>query len=177
MHALCFSFLLKETIPYSFSGQHIFLMAFSHYTQVWLHYLGTEKSNDLCLYHEKDDMFSIELEVSESKEFLFVASESKVTRFVFFFDISKPAKGLMPLTPRLDGIDTSVSHRGNHFFIIRRSDECFNSELLACPLDNISATTVLLPHRERYICNLCIFTIWCNFIFVLVLYLGVWCNL
>ncbi|KAG5521349.1 hypothetical protein RHGRI_033792 [Rhododendron griersonianum] len=118
--------------------------------KVWLHYLGTEKSNDLCLYHEKDDMFSIELEASESKEFLFVASGSKVTRFVFFFDISKPEKGLMPLTPRLDGIDTSVSHRGNHFFILRRSDECFNSELLACPLDNISATTVLLPHRERY---------------------------
>ncbi|KAG5521351.1 hypothetical protein RHGRI_033792 [Rhododendron griersonianum] len=116
--------------------------------KVWLHYLGTEKSNDLCLYHEKDDMFSIELEASESKEFLFVASGSKVTRFVFFFDISKPEKGLMPLTPRLDGIDTSVSHRGNHFFILRRSDECFNSELLACPLDNISATTVLLPHRE-----------------------------
>ncbi|KAI8527496.1 hypothetical protein RHMOL_Rhmol12G0080000 [Rhododendron molle] len=119
--------------------------------KVWLHYLGTEKSDDLCLYHEMDDMFSIELEASESKEFLFVASESKVTRFVFFFDISKPAKGLMPLTPRLDGIDTSVSHRGNYFFIIRRSDECFNSELLACPLDNISATTVLLPHRERVV--------------------------
>ncbi|GFS39690.1 prolyl oligopeptidase family protein [Actinidia rufa] len=116
--------------------------------KVWLHNLGTEQSNDMCLYHEKDDMFNIELAASESKKFLFVASESKTTRFVFYFDISKPENGLLPLTPRVDGIDTSVSHRGNHFFITRRSEEFFNSEVLACPLDNTSATTILLPHRE-----------------------------
>ncbi|XP_028052990.1 uncharacterized protein LOC114257432 isoform X1 [Camellia sinensis] len=116
--------------------------------KVWLHNLGMEQSNDLCLYHEKDDMFSVRVEASESKKFLFIASASKTTTFVFYFDISKPENGLMQLTPRLDGIDTSVSHRGNHFFIKRRSDQFFNSELLACPLDNISATSVLIPHRE-----------------------------
>ncbi|CAK9143075.1 unnamed protein product [Ilex paraguariensis] len=115
--------------------------------KVWLHVLGTDQSDDSCLYHEKDNMFSLDLEASESKKFLFVASESKITRFVFYLDTSKPENGLMLLTPRLDGIDTSVSHRGSHFFIRRRSEEIFNSELLVCPLDNISATTVLLPHR------------------------------
>ncbi|XP_052185758.1 uncharacterized protein LOC127797176 [Diospyros lotus] len=116
--------------------------------KVWLHKLGEEQSCDLCLYHEKDDMFSVDVVASESKQYLFVASESKTTRFVFYFDISKPGNQLVPLTPRLDGIDTSVSHRGTHFFITRRSDEFFNSELVACPVDNVSATTVLLPHRE-----------------------------
>ncbi|CAI9097067.1 OLC1v1033369C3 [Oldenlandia corymbosa var. corymbosa] len=115
--------------------------------KVWLHKLGTEQSSDTCLYQEKDDMFSLDLEASESKKFLFVASESKITRFVFYLDTSKPEIGLTNLTPRVVGIDTSVSHRGNHFFIKRRSDECFNSELLACPIDDASATTVILPHR------------------------------
>ena len=116
---------------------------------MWLHKLGTDQSNDTCLYHEKDDMFSLDLVAAESKKFLFVESESKVTRFIFSLDTAKPEDGLTVLTPRLDGIDTSVSHRGNHFFIKRRSDDFFNSELLACPVDNISATTVLIPHRER----------------------------
>ncbi|XP_059633292.1 uncharacterized protein LOC132276057 [Cornus florida] len=116
--------------------------------KVWIHRLGSEQSKDSCLYHEKDDMFSLSLEVSESKKFLFVGSESKITRFVFYLDISQSENGLMVLTPRLDGIDTSVSHRGNNFFIKRRSEDFFNSELLACPVDNITATTVLLPHRE-----------------------------
>ncbi|XP_057796875.1 uncharacterized protein LOC131012924 isoform X1 [Salvia miltiorrhiza] len=115
--------------------------------KVWLHKLGTEQSLDHCLYHEKDDMFSLHLASSESKKFLFVESESKITKFLFYLDVSKPEGGLTVLTPRLDGIDTSASHRGNHFFIKRRSDECFNSEILACPLDNTSVTTVILPHR------------------------------
>ncbi|XP_019266762.1 PREDICTED: uncharacterized protein LOC109244172 [Nicotiana attenuata] len=115
--------------------------------KVWLHKLGTNQSDDSCLYHEKDETFSLDLQASESKKYLFVASESKITRFVFYLDTSKPENGLLVLTPRMTGIDTSASHRGNHFFIQRRSDECFNSELLACPVENISATTVLLPHR------------------------------
>lgn len=115
--------------------------------KVWLHRLGTEQSSDSCLYHEKDDMFSLDLEASESKKFLFVGSESKTTRFIFYLDISNPDNELITLTPRVDGIDTTASHRGNHFFVKRRSDECFNSELVACSIDDLSETMVLLPHR------------------------------
>ncbi|KAL0000284.1 hypothetical protein SO802_019886 [Lithocarpus litseifolius] len=116
--------------------------------RAWLHKLGEEQSSDTCLYHEKDDTFSLDLQASESKKFLFVASESINTSFNFYLDVSKPEDGLQFLTPRVDGIDTSVSHRGNHFFIKRRTKEFFNSEVIACPLDNTSETTLLLPHRE-----------------------------
>lgn len=116
--------------------------------KVWLHKLGTEQATDSCLYHEKDDMFSLDLGASESKKYIFVLSNSKITGFIFYLDVARPESGLMTLTPRLDGIDTSASHRGNHFIITRRSDEVFNSEVLACPVDNTSATTLLVPHRE-----------------------------
>ncbi|KAG5619802.1 hypothetical protein H5410_005020 [Solanum commersonii] len=115
--------------------------------KVWLHKLGTNPLDNSCLYHENDETFSLDLQASESKKYLFIASESKITRFVFYLDTLKPENGLVVLTSRVTGIDTSASHRGNHFFIKRRSDECFNSELLACLVENISATTVLLPHR------------------------------
>ncbi|KAK9091405.1 hypothetical protein Sjap_024582 [Stephania japonica] len=116
--------------------------------KVWLHKLESEQSSDLCLYHEKDDIFSLDLQASESKRFLFVGSESKTTRFVSYIDTSMLDTGLVALTPRSEGIDTSVSHRGNQFFIKRRTKDYFNSELLACPIDDVSATTLLLPHRE-----------------------------
>lgn len=116
---------------------------------MWLHKLDLEQSSDSCLYHEKDDTFSLDLHASESEKFLFIASESKTTRFVSYLDASKPEDGLKVLTLRMNGIDSAASHRGNHFFITRRSDKFFNSELVACPLDNTSATTVLIPHRER----------------------------
>ncbi|XP_078427385.1 prolyl oligopeptidase family protein [Wolffia australiana] len=116
--------------------------------KVWLHVLGTEQSTDRCLYHEKDDMFSLDLEVSESKDYLFVSSESKNTRFVFYLDVVKQEEGLVQLTSRVDGIATTASHRGNHFFIQRRTEELYNSELLVCSVDDPSKTTVILPHRE-----------------------------
>lgn len=116
--------------------------------KVWLHKLGTNQFDDSCLYHENDETFSLDLQASESKKYLFIASESKITRFVFYLDTSTPENGLVVLTSHMTGIDTSASHRGNHFFIKRRSDDCSNSELLVCPVENISATTVLLPHRR-----------------------------
>ncbi|XP_050232530.1 uncharacterized protein LOC130014515 [Mercurialis annua] len=116
--------------------------------KVWLHKLGTDQSTDTCLYHEKDDKFSLDLHASESEHYLFVVSDSKLTRFVLYIDVSKPEDGAKVLTPRVDGVDTSVTHRGNHFIIQRRTDELFNSELVACPMNNISDTTVLIPHRE-----------------------------
>ncbi|BAF20571.1 uncharacterized protein [Oryza sativa Japonica Group] len=116
--------------------------------KVWLHMLESNQSDDICLYHEKDDMFSLGLQTSESKQYLFVESGSKNTSFIFYLDISKQSKELVVLTPCVYGIDTTASHRGNHFYIKRRSEEFYNSELIACPLDNVAETTVLLPHRE-----------------------------
>ena len=53
--------------------------------EVWLHKLGSDQSSDICLYHEKDDMFSLDLQASESKQYLFVGLESKNKRFIFIW--------------------------------------------------------------------------------------------
>ncbi|KAL6603402.1 hypothetical protein ACP70R_043763 [Stipagrostis hirtigluma subsp. patula] len=114
----------------------------------WLRNLG---ESDTCLYEEIDEKFSLGLRVSESKQYIFVESTSKNTSFIFYLDLSTQSEDLSVLTPRVDGTDTTASHRGNHFFIRRRSHELYNSELVACPLDNLAETTILLPHRERNI--------------------------
>ena len=88
----------------------------------------------VCLYHEKDGTFSRGLQASERKQYL----------FIFYLDISNQSKELVVLTPHVDGIGTTTSHCGNHFYIKSRSDEFYNSELVVCPLDNIAVTTVLL---------------------------------
>ncbi|KAL4597770.1 hypothetical protein ACB092_11G013000 [Castanea dentata] len=119
--------------------------------EVYLHNLRTKQASDKCLYHEEDDKFSLYVHASEDKKFLFVTSESKTTSFNYYLDVSKPEDGLKAVTRREEGIDTSVSRRGNHFFILRRTDEFFNSEVVACPvacpLDK-TAETIVLSHRE-----------------------------
>ncbi|KAE8660951.1 Prolyl oligopeptidase family protein isoform 2 [Hibiscus syriacus] len=73
----------------------------------WLHKLGSDQCNDSMLYHEKDDMFSLGLQASESENFLFISSGSAVTSFVFYLEVCKLDEGLKVLTPRIQGIDTS----------------------------------------------------------------------
>ncbi|KAK8923930.1 hypothetical protein KSP39_PZI019831 [Platanthera zijinensis] len=116
--------------------------------KVWSHKLLSDQSSDLCLYHEKDDTFSLDVYASESKQYLFVQSWSYNTQFIMYLDIYKQEGGLMTLTPRIHGIQTKASHSRNHFFIKRTSDEIFNSELVYCPIDNTSETHTLIPHQE-----------------------------
>lgn len=54
------------------------------------------------------------------------------------------------LSPHIKGEDYDVTHQGDHFYFVRRSEEAFNLELLVAPVENISALSVLLPHRFRY---------------------------
>ncbi|KAK8923589.1 hypothetical protein KSP39_PZI019841 [Platanthera zijinensis] len=118
------------------------------YQKVWSHKLLSDQSSDLCLYHEKNDTFSVYVYASESKQYLFVQSWSDNTQFIMYLDVYKQEGGLMTLTPRIYGIQTKASHNRNHFFIKRTSDELFNSELVYCLIDNPSETHILIPHRE-----------------------------
>ncbi|MCO5556010.1 hypothetical protein L7F22_009554 [Adiantum nelumboides] len=115
--------------------------------KVWRHKLGTEQSEDVLLYHEKNDEFYLDLYKSESQEYLFVSSSSKITQFVLSLKVEDSSQEFKPLTPHVTGTDFSVTHRGGHFFIQKRNDEVYNSELLVCPVESVSDTTVLLPHR------------------------------
>lgn len=115
--------------------------------KVWRHKLDAEQSEDILLYHEMDEEFYLDLYAAESKEYLFVCSGSKTTQFVLYLSVDDTLQELKLLTPRITGTDTLVSHRGGHFFIQRRSEDLYNSELLVCPVESVSTTTVLLPHR------------------------------
>ncbi|KAI5075235.1 hypothetical protein GOP47_0009311, partial [Adiantum capillus-veneris] len=116
--------------------------------KVWRHKLGTEQSEDILLYHERNEEFYLDLSKSESQEFLFVSSSSKITQFVLSLKVKDISQEFKPLTPNVTGTDFSVTHRGGHFFIQKRNDEVYNSELLVCPIESVTDTAVLLPHRS-----------------------------
>ncbi|XVF82715.1 hypothetical protein PTKIN_Ptkin16aG0071300 [Pterospermum kingtungense] len=117
--------------------------------KAWLHKLGSDQFSDSCLYHKNDDMFSLDLQASESEKLMFIASERIMAKFVFYLDVFKLEERLRVLTSWTNGIDTSVSHRRNHFFFQRKSDELFNSEQLTCLADNKFATRALIPYKEN----------------------------
>lgn len=119
--------------------------------QVWRHKLGAQQSEDVLLYHEKNEEFFIYFYKSESGEFLFLCSATETTQFVLYMKVDDPSQEFRSLTPQVTDTDFFVSHRGEHFLIEKRNNESYNSELLVCHVDSVSDTTVLLQHRPRYI--------------------------
>lgn len=117
--------------------------------KVWHHKLDAQQSEDILLYHEADEEFYLGLSKSESQEYLFVSSASKITQFVLYLKVDDTSQEFKPLTPHVTGTDFTVSHRGGHFFIQKRNDEVYNSELLVCPVESVSNAAVILPHRPR----------------------------
>jgi len=115
--------------------------------KAWRHRLDTDQSEDACIYHEEDEEFYLDLQKSESEQYIFVVSGTKVTQFVLYLSAINPAGEMKLLSPKIEGEDYSATHRGAHFFFTRRSDDIFNSELLVAPVDNPSALSVLLSHR------------------------------
>lgn len=112
--------------------------------------MGIDQSEDKCLYHEDNEEYYLELHKSESQEYIFLYSGTKVTQFALYLSTRESTGDMKPLSPKIEGEDYFVTHRGGHFFFTRRSDKFFNSELLVAPVDNISAFSLLLPHRPRY---------------------------
>eukprot|EP00850_Spirogloea_muscicola_P003951 SM000016S01939 [mRNA] locus=s16:762582:774087:- [translate_table: standard] len=115
--------------------------------KVWRHTVGADPSSDTCVFHEEDESFYLSLSRSESGDYLFLAAGSAVTSHEFSIPTTSPQGEWTAITPRVQDVEASVTHRGDHFFIIRRTEENYNSELLVCPVSNFGELSVLLPHR------------------------------
>lgn len=115
--------------------------------KVWRHKLNADAEKDVCVFEEKDPAFFVYLERSASEEYLFVMSKSSVTSDVRVLRTDDPDGEFVAVTPRNQGVDTAIDHRGGHFFVTQRSDEFRNSQILVCSVEDPSATSVLVPHR------------------------------
>ncbi|GAB4817223.1 hypothetical protein N2152v2_004269 [Parachlorella kessleri] len=116
--------------------------------QVWRHVVGTDPSDDVCVYHETDDSFYLGIDRSRSEKMLYIHSGSAVTSDVRYLTADTPLGEWQVVRPREQEVEYSVDDRGDHLFITIRDKERPNSELQVAPLSNPTATKVLLPHRD-----------------------------
>ncbi|KAI4980558.1 hypothetical protein ZWY2020_021043 [Hordeum vulgare] len=115
--------------------------------KVCLHKLGSDQSNDMCLYYEKMTCFHLVFKLLKASNIYLLDQKAKHKLYIPPRHL-QTEQAACSFDTRLYGIDTAASHRGNHFYIKRLSEEFYNSELVACPSNNVAEAIVLLPHRE-----------------------------
>jgi oligopeptidase B len=85
--------------------------------QVWRHRLGADAAGDALVYEEKDPTFSISLELSKSRQFIFMEIDEERTSEVRYLPADRPTDEFKIMQPRTSDVLYHADHVGDRFFI------------------------------------------------------------
>lgn len=78
--------------------------------EVRCHRLGQPVEDDTVLFTETDERFWVDLDLSSSRQFLIIGSNSKLTSEYHLLDLQDPVAELSVVTPRQEGLEYDVDH-------------------------------------------------------------------
>ncbi|CAM3974933.1 S9 family peptidase [Flavobacterium branchiophilum] len=117
--------------------------------KIYKHQLGTEASQDVLVYHEKDDTFSTYIYKEKSKKYLVIGSSSTLTSEYQILNANDPNGNFQIFQKRTRGLEYSISHYGSDFYIVTNKDKATNFKVMKTPETQTSKENWvdLIPHR------------------------------
>ena len=117
--------------------------------KIMKHVVGTPVEDDVEVFYEDDETFSVFIYKTKSQKYLIIGSESTLTSEYRFLDANNPEDDFKIVQPRERGLEYSVDHFGNDFYI-RTNLNALNFRLVKTP---VTATekdnwTEVIAHRS-----------------------------
>lgn len=118
--------------------------------KIYKHVLGTEATADTMVYHEEDDTFSTFIYKEKSKKYLVIGSTSTLTSEYQILEAKNPNGQFRIFQKRTRGLEYSISHYGDSFYIVTNKDKATNFKLMKTPETATSAENWndLIGHRK-----------------------------
>ena len=118
--------------------------------KIYRHVLGTPTSEDVEVYHEKDETFGTYVTISKSKKYIIIGSYSTTSTEAQFLEADNPTGEFKILQPRVKDLEYNVAHYKEHFYLLTNKDKATNFKLMKTP---VTKTTLenwidVIPHRE-----------------------------
>lgn len=98
--------------------------------QVYKHHLLQSQAEDELIYEESDKRFSISLDLSKSKEFVFLSVSSTNTSEFYFHRLGQGKVNFKLMHPREEGLRYNARHYGNQFFIGTNEGKAINNKIM-----------------------------------------------
>lgn len=119
--------------------------------KVFRHKLGTDSADDILVFDEKDDTFNVSVSKEKSKKYIVISSGSTLTTEYRILNSDTPDGEFVVFQPRVRGLEYSISHFGDSFYVLTNKDKATNFKLMKTPEN---ATTKehwkdLIPHRKE----------------------------
>ncbi|WP_430400583.1 S9 family peptidase [Flavobacterium sp.] len=117
---------------------------------IYKHKLNTDSKKDELVFHEKDDTFYTTVYKDKSKKYIVIASSSTLTTEFQILYASTPDGSFKTFQKRVRGLEYSISHFANHFYVLTNSDKATNFKLMKTPESStgIENWTEVIPHRD-----------------------------
>lgn len=118
---------------------------------VFKHKLGTLATADSLVYEEKDDTFNVSVGKEKSKKYIVIGSESTMTTEYRILPSDTPDGEFKVFQPRVRGLEYSISHFGDSFYILTNKDKATNFKLMKTP-ENATEKKhwkEVIAHREE----------------------------
>ncbi|WP_445722028.1 S9 family peptidase [Flavobacterium sp.] len=117
---------------------------------IYKHVLKSDVKKDELVYHEKDDTFATFVYKDKSKKYIIIGSSSTLTTEYQFLEANNPNGEFRLFQKRTRGLEYSISHFGDNFYIVTNKDKATNFKLMKT---NEKATSKenwieVIPHRD-----------------------------
>ncbi|WP_420909572.1 S9 family peptidase [Eudoraea chungangensis] len=98
--------------------------------KIYKHVLGQPSIEDELVFHEKDPTFNTFVYKSKSKKYIIIGSLSTLTSEFQLLHADNPKGEFKLFSPRERGLEYSIYHYGNSFYILTNKDKATNFKLM-----------------------------------------------
>ena len=118
--------------------------------KIFKHKLGTKQNDDVLIYFEKDETFSVEIAKSKSKKYLAIESGSTLTTEYQILEADNPDGNFRMFQKRVRGLEYSINHYEDHFYIMTNADKAENFKLMKTHENKTSKANwqEVIAHRD-----------------------------
>ncbi|WP_432410302.1 S9 family peptidase [Rasiella sp. SM2506] len=118
--------------------------------QIFRHIKGTDTSKDKLIFTEEDETFGTYVYKTKSEEWLVIGSYSTLTSEFQILNANKPEGDFKVFQPRIRGLEYSISHYGDDFYVVTNLDNATNFKLMKTPetKTKLENWTEVIPHRK-----------------------------
>jgi oligopeptidase B len=118
--------------------------------KIFKHELGIDPESDELVYEEEDETFSCFIYKTKSKKYLIIGCYSTLSNEYRILEANRPNEDFRVFQPRIRGLEYSISHYENHFYILTNFDNASNFKLMKTPADKtgLEYWKEVIPHRD-----------------------------
>jgi oligopeptidase B len=119
--------------------------------KIYKHKVGTSSKEDTVVFFEKDETFDVSVYKSKSKKYIIINSSSTMTSEYQTVLSATPDAKFKVFQKRTRGLEYSISHYENHFYIVTNKDKATNFKLVKTEEDKTTKENWIdvIAHREE----------------------------